>query len=301
MIENFSEGFFIRPHPLAPSLSGPDAHLVISQMYQEASSGNFPTTDKFLALMAEAGLCSMWFFGKVICGYSGPFNLLDTNLHRDMCNFRQSDYCMTPGVWAACFAPRKVYKTTIFTELASAWEIIRNPDITIRFTNAVVERARDFLHTVQRIFDDNELFAACYPAYVIPKDSPRNNDREMTMILKKRGGMATRYHTVPTIKCGGTEGAAAGDHHDIVQDDDLVDMTMLNQMDQAGAQMDSAKKFLKTSTRTLVRSWTESRVFVAATRYGIDDCYAPIWDDCSAILGHKDGRFKIKDQGKWVV
>ena len=301
MIENWSTGFHIRPHPLAPTLSGPDASRILTQLLDECATGNYPTTKTFLSILAEAGLVSMWFFGKVIAGYNGPFNLLDLNLHRDMCNFRQSDYCMLPGSWFAAFEPRKVYKTTIFTELASSWEIIREPDITIRFTNAVVDRARDFLHTVQRIFDDNELFAACYPKYVIPKDTPRNNDKEMTMVLRKYGGMATRYHTVPTIKCGGIEGAAAGDHHDIVHTDDAVDMTMLNQMEQAGAQMDSARKYLKSSTRTLVRSWTESRVSVTATRYGVDDCYAPIWDDAKAIIGHQDDRFKLHPKGRWTI
>lgn len=301
MISNFSQGFFTLPHPLAPTLSGPDAPQILSSLLSECKAGNYPATEKFLSILAEAGLVSMWFFGKVICGYSGPFNLLDDNLHRDMCNFRQSPYCMTPGSWFACFAPRKVYKTTIFTELASAWEIVRNPDITIRFTNAVVDRARDFLHTVQRVFDDNELFAACYPRYVIPKDTPRNNEREMTMVLSKYGGMATRYHTVPTIKCGGVEGAAAGDHHDIHHIDDAVDMTMLNQMQQAGAEMESARKFIRTSTRALVVSWTESRVSLTATRYGIDDCYSQIWEKPKAIIGHQDSRFKTDPKGRWTI
>lgn len=108
-MSHWSSGFLITPHPLAPTLStAPDAGLIVSQLITDVSSGHVALgSEETRTLLAEAGLVSLWFFLKFIAGFNGPFDKLNTGLHRDMCNFRQSPHCMAPGVRAGICMPRK--------------------------------------------------------------------------------------------------------------------------------------------------------------------------------------------------
>jgi len=296
-MSHWSSGFLIAPHPLAPRLSSSkDAGLVISQLVTDVGSGHLALgSDDTRSLIAEAGLVNLWFFLHFIAGYNGPFDKLNQGLHRDMCNFRQSEYCMGPGAHAGVCMPRKHFKSTVFTEGGTAWEGNRNGDLRFRITNAVVERAEDFMHTAQRIFDSNEFFAWLYPDHVMKRGMEHWNDREAVFRWR------SRIYTEPSIKCGGATGAASGDHHDVLLHDDLIDMTMLDTLHKSGSDVMKARNFLTTSEKTLVQSWSESRIIVPHTRYAVDDCYEPIWADCRLILGHKDHRFQTREDGKWVI
>lgn len=296
-MNHWSSGFLILPHPLAPRLSqASDAGTVISQLITDVSSGHIAlASEESRQLLAEAGLVNLWFFLKFIAGFNGPFDKLNTGLHRDMCNFRQSPYCMAPGAHAGICMPRKHFKSTVFTEGGTGWELNRFGDTRFRITNAVVDRAEEFMHTTQRIFDSNEFFAWLYPDHTMKRGMERWNDKEATVRWR------TRHYTEPSIKCGGATAAASGDHHDVLIHDDLIDMTMLDSLHKSGIDVMKARDFLKTSEKTLVQSWAESRILVPHTRYSVDDCYEPIWSDCREILGHGDSRFRTKPDGQWAI
>ena len=296
-MSHWSSGFQITPHPLAPRLSlSKDAGLVISQLVTDITSGHLPLgCEESRLLLAEAGLVSLWFYLKFIAGYNGPFDKLNTGLHRDMCNFRQSSLCMAPGAHAGICMPRKHYKSTVFTEGGTSWELNRSGDLCFRITNAVVDRAEEFMHTAQRIFDSNEFFAWIYPDHTMKRGMERWNDKEAVVRWR------TRHYTEPSIKCGGATGASSGDHHDVLCHDDLIDMTMLDSLHKSGVDIMKARDFLKTSEKTLVRSWSESRIIVPHTRYAVDDCYEPIWADAKQIIGHHDYRFHTKEDGAWTI
>ena len=72
----------------------------------------------------ELGYVSLFFFLKYIAGSAGPYNEINEDLHLEMCNFRQSDYCMNPGAHAACFVPRGFLKSTIMTHGGATWELL---------------------------------------------------------------------------------------------------------------------------------------------------------------------------------
>jgi hypothetical protein len=202
---------------------------------------------------------------------------------------------MGPGAHIGICLPRKHYKSTIFTEGGTAWELNRDGDLCFRITNAIVDRAREFMHTIQRIFDSNEFFAWLYPDHTMKQGMDRWNDKEAAVRWR------IRHYTEPSIKCGGAEGASAGDHHDVLIHDDLIDMTMLDTMHRAGTDVEKARSFLKSSERTLVRTWADSRIIVPHTRYSVDDCYEPIWSNCKEIIGHHNARFPIRPDGDWTV
>ena len=96
----------IAPHPEAPLFSQEkDPALVLKQAISEISSqGGFRDTEQIRQLLRQAGFVSLWFYLKFIAGYSGPYNLLNTDLHVEMCNFRQRA-AVTPGIKGLCSFP----------------------------------------------------------------------------------------------------------------------------------------------------------------------------------------------------
>lgn len=97
------------PHPDAPLFNGEDALLILRQALQEAASGRFSTSNESLRqLFRQAGFVNLWFFGKIIAGYSGPFSEWTSHLHMDMANFRQS--LLEPGCRGAMYIPRSHFK-----------------------------------------------------------------------------------------------------------------------------------------------------------------------------------------------
>jgi hypothetical protein len=175
----------IVPHPNAPLFTNESAPILLEHLAQEASSSDMQMTPELRELLREAGYVSLWFFLKYIAGYSGPFDLLNDDLHVEMCNFRQD--LLKPGSRGALFLPRGHYKSTIVTEGATAWELLRAPWMRIRITNAIAEKAQDFLKSVKAIFEANDLVRALYPEYVPQRSQEGWNDTVLTLHRSVRG------------------------------------------------------------------------------------------------------------------
>ena len=282
------------PHPQAPLFSKPDGILTFKQIMKEMSSDN-PSlgNQEVLEIIRQAGFVNLWFFLKAICSYSGPFDLLNDQLHMDMCNYRQS--LMVPGCRGALFIPRSTFKTTIFTEGASAWELVRDPETRIRITNQIAGKAEDFMHTVKNIFDSNEFFARLYPKYVPASNAERWNQSEIVLPNRKR------KRREPSVESGGVGGASEGHHYDLHIIDDMIGLAALNAGHQSGAVMTQTRNWFWGSEKTLLQSMKYSRLLVVGTRYAVDDVYDDIIARAHVNLGTPMRDFKVNPEGRWSV
>lgn len=290
--------FLVRPHPMAPLFNNkpPDWQEIIMQLMRESQSKNLPTySQEVREYLRQAMFVSLFFGLKYIAGASGPYELLTEDLNLDMCNFRQSDYCMNPGESAFSFIPRSHRKSTIFTHGADWWELVRNPDLRIRIVNAIVGKAKSFMRMTRMIFETNELFHWLAPEYIPDPNQPRWNEEEF--VLPNR----MRYYDMPSMKVGGATGAAEGDHHDLLNADDLVGLDDLNSEHGASAAMESKKQWWHTNSTALLVSPQSSRIMGVATRYAIDDVYDIPMNDAKKFIGWINDDFVEKENGRFTI
>jgi hypothetical protein len=250
--------------------------------------------DPLIQVMRQAGFVSLFFFLKYIASATGPYDRLNEDLHLEMCNFRQK--AVAPGSRCAAFLPRGHYKSTIFTTGGCAWELLRDPNLTIGLFNAKYEKALDFMHTVQRTFDSNPLFAMLYPEYVPRSNVKRWNDTEM--VLPNR----LKHKTEPNLRCGSVGGASEGFHYDIIVLDDIIGFKQLNANRQSNAEMYKTSNWFQSIGVTLLQKWSESRIILVGTRYAIDDVYEFVMKDAKEITGCREKmKYETKEDNKWCI
>lgn len=287
----------ILPHPSAPLFSAPDAALVLDQVIAEISTGRFPTTEALRSVFRQAGFVNLFFFLKFIAGYRGPYSKLRSDIHMEMCNFRQ--LALIPGSKIATFVPRSTYKSTVNTHGGSAWEMLRNPDIRIGIFSSVYDRAHDFFAQTQRIFDSNEFVTWLYPEY-IPSgaDGSRWNDKEG--VLPNR----TMSFPEPNIRPFASGGSTQGIHVDRAIFDDIVGDAQLTAGHTSGLEMERIGDWFQASQRTILISMLESSVVLSATRYAVDDPYEDVMLDAREQYGFWDEiqhRYPVNERGEWKV
>jgi len=283
------------PHREAPILSQRDGPLVFQQVIQEVFTGNFSTGNpEIRELIRQAGYVSLWFFLRGIAAYNGPYERLTNHLHVDLANAYQ-DF-MYHGSWSAFFLPRSFYKTTVLDCGANAWELLRDPDLSIGLASAITSRAVDFVHETQRIFDSNELFEWLYPEYVPEKGSPGWNNE--TMILPNR----TRRKPAPSLQPVSVGSSTQGIHVELMKLDDISGDDQLTVNRSATADMLRTAKWFRTNIHTLVDEPEKNRVVALGTRYGIEDP----WEYCMENIKRRHGywqdipRYEVPD-GRWEV
>jgi len=301
--------FAIRPHreaPDFPNFSVSQARIV--DLFADISSAH-PTTDikSTLDLMRQAGLVNLWFFLKVIAGAYGPYSDLDDELNLDMCNWRQSDSCMAPGARFIALMPRGFRKSTVFTHGALAWIVTRDGERRIRLVNAIISRAEDFKHLVQRTVDSNPLYKVLYgdgwtmpDGEIIPSRVPMPNAKnwnEETMIMPTR----IKFAPEPTIKSAGVTGSGEGDHHTDISIDDPIGLDAIDWQYQATTMMENAKKWMNTNLTALLITPKQDRIGIVGTRYAQDDCYAPFVLDAKEVVGVIDEDTVPIPGGSWSV
>jgi hypothetical protein len=279
----------ITPHKLATTFANEsNPKLLMKQIIREVATGNFPTTEPYRKLLADMGRVSLWFYLRFICGSAGPYDKLNTDVHVDMCNYRQS--MLRPGVKGAILVPRATYKSTIASHGANSWELIRNPDLTIGCTSQIYDRAQAFVEQTISNFTENDLHKWLYPEF---KKVNRTGDE---LILENR----TKRRVEPNLRPITAGGATAGIHVDLFNADDIVGEDMLNGDRSAGADMYKMTNWLHSNLRTLVVSWASSRVVVVGTRYSLDDPYERIMQHSVVQYGYWDEvDYAADEQGDW--
>lgn len=284
--------YLITPHPDAPHFADPAAaSTYLSTTVADIAAGSFTAENVYL--IRELGLVSLYFFLNAILRPTGMYDGLDDDLSLDMCNYRQSAYCMRKGAHAAAFMPRGFSKSRVFTHGAATWELIRNPNISIVIVNAIFDKALEFLHIIQRNFDSNPMMSLIYPDYVPGKRGGQITDRALILPNKQNKGELS-------ARVLGLTGSAEGGHFDLIVMDDLVGLDALDQNKQSSAQMGTARKWFNTNIHAL-RKTEASRVIVVATRYAVDDCYADIYSACRTVTGWQHGDLQPVSGGMWDV
>jgi hypothetical protein len=286
----------ILPHAQAPMyLNDSNPDRVFDEVVSIAESGHF-SEGQMLEVFRQTSLVSLWFFLKIVAGAAGPFDKLNTSLHLSMCEFMQSTH--EPGSRSAVFTGRFCFKSTICTIGDCAWSLLRNPDISTSIFSCTTDRSIDFLHTIQRIFDGNDLFATLFPSYVPPKNSKRWNDVEA--VLPNR----TKYQTSSSVGAFGVGCNTAGIHSDRIYIDDPVGDQQLNANRQSSAEMYKIANWLKSNLRTLVKG-ADSTISYAGTRYAIDDAHAFIFDSVKEKHGYwselDEKTYKMPQDAEWRV
>ena len=263
----------------------------IDQIIQELQSGSFSDSNEPLRqLIRQAGFTNLFFFLKYIAGYNGPYDQINTGLHLDICNYRQSPLCMDPGARFSGFLPRSALKSTILTHGSAGWEALRDPTIRILIVNAIEERAYDFCTLAFNMFRDNEMVAWLYPEYII-------NPKSAKMVLPNRGRGAAE----DTWNYKGFGGKMEGTHVNLGIFDDIVGMEDLDSNMQSSMGMERAKRKFVTASNALLIKPKVDRVGLIGTRYAIDDVYDIPLKDCHTVSGYQDGTIKEVIDGTWSV
>lgn len=295
--------FAIRPHPLAPDLTkASDLRLILIHLLKEVRSQNPQVHGKVRSLLRQAGLVNLWFFLKAICGASGPYDKLNSGLHLELCNFRQSDYCMGPGARGAAILPRNHRKSTIMTHGGCTWDLLRDPDERVFIGSGILKRSNSFKTQIQRNYDSNPLMKEVYtewcPTFTTPKGTRRPykwNEEEFEMPNR------TRRWAETSVTARAATGTSEGGHYSVFDLDDLAGLDDLTAERQGSITMVSKTQWFQTNTRSLLYDQITSRIIYAATRFGVDDPSQLIVDDCKKVLGFKDGSIKEIENGHWII
>lgn len=295
--------FAVRPHPLAPDISkATDVQLIIVHLLKEMKSQNPQLTGKVRSFVRQVGLVNLWFFLKVICGYAGPYDKLNTGLHLQLCNFRQSDWCMGDGARGAALLPRNHRKSTIMTHGGGTWDLLRNPDERLLIGSGILRRSISFKSQIQRNYDSNELMREVYtewcPSFATAKGARRAhkwNEEEFEMPNR------SRRWAEPSVTARAATGTSEGGHYSVELIDDLAGMDDLTIERQGSTTMVSKVQWFQTNTRSLLYDQITSRIVYAATQFGVDDPSQLILADCKKVFGFRDGSIKEKDDGHWAV
>jgi hypothetical protein len=277
----------IIPHPLAPLFSsGAEGLLTLKDLASDLASPNFTFTKESIELIRQASLVSLYFFLKYVAGSFGPYSDLTDHLHVDICNFRQRQ--LQAGSRAAIFLPRSMFKSTVGTHGGGSWELIRDPNLQIGLCASNVEMAGMFMSPIAATFSDNPLMEVIFPEHCARKGEKGNiiektwNSHEI--ILPSR----TLALPAPSVKCMGAGGSSAGNHFDLLTVDDLVSEKELDSDRNAGSDMLKKGNWFSSNQDTLLVTPRKSRVFLAATRYAVDDPYESMFTEVKSMHGYWD-------------
>lgn len=288
------------PHPDAPLFDNIDEGRAILDYVMNNWEEALQTEDG-INVIRQASLVSLWFFLKYVASYSGPYGDLTDHLHVDMANFRQRQ--LHYGARGAVFIPRSMYKSTVMTHGAITWELLRDPELRIGICSGTTEKAQEFYDQVQTNFESNELIRFLFPEHC-PEIDPETGSIRQKKWTKKRFTMPNRKkdYPEPSLKYLGAGAASAGNHFDLLAIDDIVSDTHLNADYDASTEMQKISNWFNSNQDTLLIHPKYSRVFVAATRYAVDDPYDRIFKGCKVRKGYWDELpYTENPEGMWSV
>ena len=288
-----TEQYVISPHIDAPVFSGSDSLEIMEQLFDEVETNEFDTNETLRDMIRQLSMVNLWFFIKFVCGYAAPVDRINDGYQLEMCNFYQKH--MKPGSRCYVFLGRGHGKSNIFTIYSTPWELVRNPELTIKIFNAKEDFAVGFMHAIQSVFDSNGFFGWLFPEFVPEKGRRRWNSTEM--VLPNR----TIERIEPNVEAGGITGASEGRHYLLIKPDDIFGMKALDSAKQAGAVMEQAKNWFKTATTSLLDGPPTARVMGAGTRWSADDGYEDIWQDCKELVGYPHEDYEPDPKGIWSI
>lgn len=288
------------PHKDAPMFSDRDKSIDLINHVLE-NWAEVVRTDEGVDIIRQACLVNLWFFLKYVGSYNGPYGDLTDHLHIDMCNYRQRQ--LHAGARGGCFISRSMFKSTVMTHGALTWELLRDPNLRIGLCSSKAEMSEEFMHVVQKNFESNELIRTLFPDHC-PSLHPETGEVTQPNWTMKKMIMPNRTKQLqgPSIKCIGALASAQGNHFDLLAIDDLVGEKQLNSQHSASEEMIKITNWLNSNQDTLLVSPKSGRVFIAATRYAVDDAYEQLFQDCKEMVGFWDEvPYKINPDGVWSI
>jgi len=187
------------------------------------------------------------------------------------------------------------HNSTIVTEGATAWELLRDPDLRIRITGSTSDKAFGFVQTIKAIFDSNSLFGLLYPEYVPEPNADRWTKTEIVLPNRRKARREA------SVEYGGVGGASEGHHYDLHIVDDMIGLGSLNANRESSAEMIRTRNWFWGSEKTLLQSIRKSRVIVVGTRYAVDDVYDDIIGQAREVIGAEMPDFEPNPKGRWTI
>ncbi len=153
--------------------------------------------------------------------------------------------------------PRGHLKSTEITISYSIQQILRNPDIRILITNALLENSKGFLREIKGHLEKNELLRALFGEL---KDDDKWS--EMQIITKQRQA----FHKEPTVQVTAVDKSVVSQHYDLIIADDIVNRESISTKEQRVKTI----KYYKDLLDLLEPGGT---LIVIGTRWHYDDLY----------------------------
>jgi hypothetical protein len=164
----------------------------------------------------------------------------------------------TEGKRALFLLPRGHLKSTMITVSYPIQRILRDPNVRILITNALLDNSKGFLREIKGHFERNEKLKALFGDY-------SNKDEkwsEMQVIVKKR----TSFHKEPTIQVTSVDKSVVSQHYDLIIADDLQN----RENSSTKEQRDKVEKYYKDLLDLLEPG---GELLIIGTRWHDDDIY----------------------------
>jgi predicted phage terminase large subunit-like protein len=154
--------------------------------------------------------------------------------------------------------PRGHLKSTEITIAYTIQRILKNPNVRVLITNALLDNSKGFLREIKSHFEKNERLKALYGEY-------QNSDEkwsESQIIVKKR----TTFSKEPTVQITSVDKSVVSQHYDLIVADDLVTRDSISTKEQRAKLV----KYYKDLLDLLEPGGT---LLVIGTRWHYDDLY----------------------------
>lgn len=214
-------------------------------------------------------LTDPFYLGKEILGYTKM-----TKHNHEWCNVLQR----RPKRYMK-LAPRKTYKTTVFTKINCIYRVLNNPNIRILILNEVEGNATDFLSEIQDHFAYNQKLRHFFGDWKSPKWSAS----EMTVNRR------TMIASEPTIRARGFSSKLVSAHYDLIIVDDGCGMD-----DRLSRAVRETKKERFKDLESLLNE--DGEIIVVGTHWHYDDLYYWLMEMINPLLA-EDRKYEISSQG----
>lgn len=154
--------------------------------------------------------------------------------------------------------PRGHLKSTEITISYVIQRVLKDPNIRVLITNALLDNSKGFLREIKGHFERNEKLRALYGDWVNQDDKWS----ESQVIVKKR----TSFSKEPTIQITSVDKSVVSQHYDLIVADDLVTRENISTREQR----EKVRKYYKDLLDLLEPGGT---LLVVGTRWHYDDLY----------------------------
>jgi hypothetical protein len=160
--------------------------------------------------------------------------------------------------------PRGHWKSSVATVAWSIQQILKNPNIRILITNAIWDRARDFLGQIVGYLTSKSILSGLYSSF--DGAGSRFTVDKITISQRTDGTLKD-----PTVTTAGIGTALTGSHYDIIIHDDLVEENNV-------ATPEQIKKVIRFYENSLDLLDPGGLMVTIGTRWAIGDLYGHIID-----------------------